>query len=371
MRRGERLSHFSEAQSIALAGVALTSEAAPLGRIDALRAFAVACADAGDTEAADAALAEATEILDRVQGAIDADDVDVGRVAIVLGRLAEDLNRTERARSAYEAGLVALESNPTSPSRGVLYQLIGNTWLGEGNGARALESFRAAVALQRHSEDVCGRIVSLSSLIRSEAASGAAGSCGPAIREGVQALETAVAMSSQMPDHAGAVAHGLGRAAEEAGWPALARRIYELTLELADAGLGAPRGVVWHDIADTWLADDEGERALEALRLAARCQREDEGALGMLLVQTDLGGAELKWGQRSACEAAVGKAIDLLDEALCSPELERSSIEDVLTALAEQAEAVGRPDLADNARARMPADERERAGEQSTEDSVR
>jgi tetratricopeptide (TPR) repeat protein len=365
------LSHFSEAQFIALTGVALTSEAAPLGRIDALWAFAVACADAGDAEAVDAALAEATEMLDRVQGAPDADGADPGRVAIALGGLAEDLNRTERARVTYEAGLAALESDPSSSSRGVLWQLIGDTWLGEGNGASALESFRTAVALKRHSEDVCSRIVSLSSLIRSEAASGAAGSCGPAIREGIQALEAAVTMSSQMPDDAGALAHGLGRAAEEAGWPTLARRIYELTLELADAGIGAPRGVVCHDIADTWLADDEGEQALEALRLAARYERGGESALGMVLTLADLGAAELQWGQRSACEAAVGEAIGLLDEALGSPELERSSIEDVVTALAEQAEAVGRPDLAEIARARVPADDQERVDEQSAEDSVR
>jgi hypothetical protein len=90
----------------------------------------------------------------------------------------------------------------------------------------------------------------------------------------------------------------------------------------------------------------------------------------MVLTLADLGGAELQWGQRSACEAAVGEAIGLLDEALGSPELERSSIEDVVTALAEQAEAVGRPDLAKNARARGPADCRERVDERSTEDSV-
>lgn len=359
---------FSKDVFTALVGVALASEAEVIDRVDRLQGFVAACVKSGDSEVAEPALAEATRVLDGAREGAGAGDLDLGGRSFSVGRQAEDLGHDKLARRAYEVGLAALERDPANRMRGLLWQALGNAWAGE-NDERALECYRTAVELKRNSDDVRSRIISFNSLVEAETKRDAAESCEELVGEAIQVLEAVVEAPAGMLDDFGSVAYRLGRLAEAADLTAAARRVFELTLELIDAGYSPPsRGGAWHAIADTWLSEDEGERALEAFRAAAEHKRGRESAASCVVTLTDLASAELHWGEKGACESVLEEAVGQLVEAAALPRIDFWRLADLATTQVELAAAVGRPDLAAVARPHAgegaPGDEAKPAGDQ-------
>jgi hypothetical protein len=326
---------------LALLRLAIAPAEAPAYRLSALRRIVAEAAKAGDQEGVDLAVREGVGLLrDSHEGG--ASKFDVPWEAYLLGQEADSVGLSATAREVYEVGLAGMGEDELSPDRGPLWMAIGDAWCKEGDEGKGLQSYREAVAAHRLSSIPINRLAGLASLIEAEARASRQENLESLIGEGIEVVE---AMEGSPPEEdLEVVAHHFGRVTEAVRRPTLARRAYELTLDLLGEGsTRLPPAVVWQDIGDTWLAENNGPRALAAFRRA----RENPLFLspaGRFVLLSDLAPAELHWGERAACETAVSEAAELLDDLpLPAP----AGVREALTALAEMSEHLGRSDLAE------------------------
>lgn len=326
--------------------VGLTSDSEPVGRIAALRRFAGVCVDADDAPAARVALEAASKLLVGLEPGARTQGLQIASLALDVGRQAESIRYPLLARQTYRAGLRAIEGDPSKAlTRGILWQEIGDTWGAEGIDKKALSAYRTAVQLKQYSDATRSRLISLNAVVRAEAKVGPSEHLDDVIDEGLRLLEATATHSTELEDDFGVIAHGFGLAIESTGQPALARRAYELTLTLVETGLPSPTpGYLVHDIGDTWLIEGKGPQAIAAYRSAAGLKSGVDGATGCVGTLTQLAVAELKWGERSACEDALAEAVALLPQ-LSSTERETTTVAGIIDSLREIARLAGRPDL--------------------------
>ncbi|HET7509055.1 MAG TPA: hypothetical protein VFJ65_02285 [Solirubrobacterales bacterium] len=303
--------------------------------------MAAESAKAGDPAGAALALQEGVALLR--QGGPSASGFRATSEAYYLGRQAASVGQPATAREAYRAGLASIGGEDVLDSnRGPLLLATGDAWTQEGKDEKALESYRGAVVAQRLVSTSINRLNCLTALIKAEAKAGEKASLEALIEEGIEVVE---GMGGGSPEEgAGIAVHRLARAAEAADRLTQARRAYELALDLLGEGsTQLPRAIVWQDIGDTWIAEDDGTRALRAYRTASE-NLAFMYPISRLLLFSDLAPAELRWGERSTCEATIRQAAELLEE--IPPAAAPDSLSDALTALTELSEQLGCPELA-------------------------
>lgn len=324
--------------------IAVTSDANPTDRAQALLEFAAACGD-GDRGAATLALRRAIDAIGG--GADDNGDRSLAAAALEVAEEAEAIGESELAAEAYEAGLAASGGRPGG-------SVCARLWLGlsghrevEEDHSGALDCLRKMVESQQVDAGEVDRLRGLRRLVEAERRWGLEEECRRAIREGLGLVEGAMSSEAGAFPALWQAAHELGRCAEAVEEPELARAVYLQTLELLGARASARIsshmiGVLWFDIGDTWMAQDQGSKALEAYRLsAARRTNRESAEVATLLV--DLAGAELAWGSRQAGFTAAAEGAQLVRGLAPKSEQDAELVRELTEVLSDLGESAGAP----------------------------
>lgn len=109
------------------------------------------------------ALADAASSLRHAASAANLSDADLAELGYGLGQLAQHLDRGDIARDAYG---VAVERADDHNRRGVCLTEIGDTWMGEGELGKALDSYMAGALALATSAVLANRVGNLVQLAR-------------------------------------------------------------------------------------------------------------------------------------------------------------------------------------------------------------
>jgi tetratricopeptide (TPR) repeat protein len=297
-----------------LLSLAITSEEDHLVRAGGLALLAEACAEAGDDEGCDAALDQATGLLERALSARGIDRAEVLAGALRLQDTARSLDRPGPLRAALSISIALFDPDEQQRQLGVAWHNMGLAWAGEGNDEQALRSLRrAAVYDAAEGVELKSRLATWKALASAAAGCGAWADRDRALATGLELLASATPEGVDDQAQIAALAHKLGRCAESLERPDIARDAYTVAARLLTAtGDTRAVAVTWCDIGDTWLAESRARRALESYRTSRRALPDTIPLDQRLAILDRLARSENRAGTRAGCDAALGEGLDLL-----------------------------------------------------------
>ena len=158
----------------------------PLIRLHSIATLVGAEARAGSGEALGPLISEGIQMLEDMGGEAPEEDVDLA--AHRLGRAAEAVGRAEEARRLYELTLGLLDDESEHLPAAIVWQDIGDTWIAEDAGSRALRAYRAAAATPAGLSSI-GHLLVLSDLAAAELEWGASSACEAVLFEAAELLD--------------------------------------------------------------------------------------------------------------------------------------------------------------------------------------
>jgi tetratricopeptide (TPR) repeat protein len=168
----------------ALAAYRLSS--IPFVRLYSIATLVEAEARAGHGEALGPLISEGTQMLEDMGG--EEPEEGVGLAGHRLGRAAEAVGRAEEARRLYELTLGLLGDGSEHLPPAIVWQDIGDTWIAEDAGPRALRAYRAAAATPAGLSPISHLLV-LSDLAPAELEWGTSSACEAILSEAAELLD--------------------------------------------------------------------------------------------------------------------------------------------------------------------------------------
>lgn len=305
----------------ALFGVAMTSPAEAETRLAALLSYARESQAADFHDARDAAIREATRLLQR-DPRPDASRRALESRAHELGQFALDVGRPSLAREAFVRQVALLQGHDSGVALGVAWHGIGNTWNAEGRSEEALAAYRRAAEVEIGSgADDVSRSVTLLAIATMESELGRPDRCAEQLSRAIGLLADAAKTGGLHAGRALRAARNTARWAAENGHVATAREALDVAIRAAETTDDARLvGILEAQRGDTWPSAEADEHTLAAYHRAVELLQDDAPLdyVGRLLVRR--AEAEGHAGTPDTCATAVDEGVERLQSLAQKPE---------------------------------------------------